>query len=177
MTTTYQEFLDRKAQLTNEGGFEPHNLPDHLFDFQRVTVEWAVRQGRGAIFADCGMGKTPMELAWAEQVYQQTGKPVLMLTPLAVGFQAVHESVKFGHDAALSRNGKVAAPITITNYEQLGKFDSDDFGGVLCSKADFDPLLTDLRRDRRRHGLLTGGRDHTTIINSVQRYYARKGNP
>jgi len=116
---SYQDFLARKAQLVNAGGFKPADLPGHLFDFQRATVEWAVRQGRGAIFADCGMGKTPMELAWADQVYRHTGKPVLMRTPLAVGFQAVHESVKFGHDAALSRTGKVAAPITITNYEQL----------------------------------------------------------
>jgi len=131
----YQDFLDRKAQLANAGGFAPTNLPAHLFDFQRATVEWAVRQGRGAIFADCGMGKTPMELAWADQVYRHTGKPVLMLTPLAVGFQAVHESVKFGHDAALSRTGKVAAPITITNYEQLGKFDSTEFGGVVCDES------------------------------------------
>jgi len=132
---SYQDFLARKAQLVNAGGFKPADLPGHLFDFQRATVEWAVRQGRGAIFADCGMGKTPMELAWAEQVYRYTGKPVLMLTPLAVGFQAVHESVKFGHDAALSRNGKVAAPITITNYEQLGKFDSTEFGGVVCDES------------------------------------------
>jgi len=132
---SYQDFLARKAQLVNAGGFKPADLPGHLFDFQRATVEWAVRQGRGAIFADCGMGKTPMELAWADQVYRHTGKPVLMLTPLAVGFQAVHESVKFGHDAALSRTGKVAAPITITNYEQLGKFDSTEFGGVVCDES------------------------------------------
>jgi len=73
---SYQDFLARKAQLVNAGGFKPADLPGHLFDFQRATVEWAVRQGRGAIFADCGMGKTPMELAWAEQVYRYTGKPV-----------------------------------------------------------------------------------------------------
>lgn len=131
----YTKFLADKRQLANQGGFEPDGLPDHLFDFQRATVEWAVRQGRGAIFADCGMGKTPMELAWAEQVHRHTGKPVLMLTPLAVGFQAVHESQKFGHDAALSRNGKASASITITNYEQLGKFTSGDFGGVVCDES------------------------------------------
>ena len=74
----YAEFLARKAQLSNAGGFEPTELPGHLFDFQRHLVSWAVRQGRGAIFADCGMGKTPMELAWAEQVHRHTGKPVLL---------------------------------------------------------------------------------------------------
>ena len=132
---TYKEFLESKAQLTDAGGFEPTDLPDHLFDFQRALTEWSVRQGRGAIFADCGLGKTPMELAWAEQIYRHTGKPVILLTPLAVGFQVVHEAAKFGHDAGLSRTGKVVAPITITNYEQLGKFDSHNFGGVVCDES------------------------------------------
>ena len=103
---SYAEFLARKAQLADAGGFEPDGLPDHLFDFQRALVEWAVRQGRGAIFADCGLGKTPMELAWAEQVHRRTGKPVLLLTPLAVGFQVAHEADKFGHDAAYTNTSK-----------------------------------------------------------------------
>ena len=131
----YSKFLANKAQLANSGGFEPEGLPAHLFDYQVNLVEWAVRQGRGGIFADCGLGKTPMELAWAQQVHKHTGKPVLFLTPLAVGFQIATEAVKFGHDAALSRNGKIAAPITITNYEQLEKFDWTDFGGVVCDES------------------------------------------
>lgn len=132
---SYPDFLAAKAQLENAGGFTPDELPAHLFDFQRLLVDWAIRQGRGALFADCGLGKTPMELAWADQVYRHTGKPVLMLTPLAVGFQAVHEAEKFGHDAALSRDGHAAAPITITNYEQLSKFDPAHFGGVVCDES------------------------------------------
>ena len=132
---SYQDFLDRKAQLANLGGFEPTANPAHLFDFQHQLVEWAVRQGRGALFADCGLGKSPMELAWAQNVYEHTGKPVLLLTPLAVGFQMVHEAHKFGHDAAMSRNGQPAAPITVTNYEQLPKFDPDQFGGVVCDES------------------------------------------
>lgn len=133
--STYREFLARKAQLPDAGGFAPTNLPDHLFDFQRELVEWSVRQGRGALFADCGLGKTPMSLAWADQIYRHTGKPVLLLTPLAVGFQIVTEAHKFGHDAALSRTGKASAPITVTNYEQLAKFDSTDFAGVVCDES------------------------------------------
>lgn len=132
---TYADFLARKAQLVNAGGFEPDGLPGHLFDFQRQMVEWAVQHGRGALFADCGMGKTPMSLAWAEQVHQHTGKPVLLLTPLAVGYQIVAESVKFGHEAAQSRTGAIPAPITVTNYEQLGKFDPSDFGGIVCDES------------------------------------------
>lgn len=134
--TDYRDFLAAKAQRADGHGFEPHVLPDHLFDFQRELVEWSIRQGRGAIFADCGMGKTPMELAWAENVHRKTGKPVLLLTPLAVGFQIVTEAEKFGHDAALSRNGKPAdAAITVTNYEQAHKFNPSLFGGMVCDES------------------------------------------
>ncbi|TXH58281.1 MAG: helicase [Desulfurellales bacterium] len=132
---TYAEFLADKAQLADSGGIEPTNLPEHLFDYQRSLVEWAVRKGRGGIFADCGLGKTPMALAWADQIRRHTNKPVLFLTPLAVGFQIVTEANKFGHDAALSRNGLTAAGITITNYEQLEKFDPYQFGGVVCDES------------------------------------------
>lgn len=131
----YAEFLAAKTQLADAGGFEPAELPDHLFPFQRELVEWAVRQGRGALFADCGLGKTPMELAWANEVKAHTGKPVLLLTPLAVSFQIAVEAVKFHTDAAVSRDGTIPAGVTITNYEQLEKFDPDDFGGVICDES------------------------------------------
>lgn len=132
---TYADFLAAKLQRHNGAGFAPHVMPDHLFDFQAELVDWAVRQGRAALFADCGMGKTPMELAWAENVHRETGKPVLLLTPLAVGFQIVSEAEKFGHDAARSRDGKPAAAITVTNYEQAEKFDPADFGGIVCDES------------------------------------------
>lgn len=135
MTSTYADFLAKKAQLDYSGGFTPRDLPSHLFDFQTALVDWAVRHGRGALFADCGLGKTPMELAWADQVHRHTGKPVLLLTPLAVGFQIVREAEKFGHDASLSRVGKPTAPITVTNYEQLSNFDPALFGGVICDES------------------------------------------
>lgn len=132
---SYPDFLRARSQLNAGHGFEPTGLPDHLFDFQREMVEWAVRQGRGAIFADCGMGKTPMALAWADQVHRKTGKPVLLLTPLAVGFQIVTEAAKFGHDAALSRDGLPKAPITVSNYEQAHKFNPAHFGGIVCDES------------------------------------------
>ena len=133
--TSYDAFLDAKRQKNTGHGFDPIHIPDHLFGFQRDLVSWAIRQGRGAIFADCGLGKTPMELAWAENVHHHTGKPVLLLTPLAVGFQIVGEAHKFGHDAALSRDGKPSAPITVTNYEQAHKYDPALFGGVVCDES------------------------------------------
>lgn len=133
--STYAEFLAAKSQRNTGHGFEPEVMPDHLFDFQRELVDWSVHQGRAAIFADCGMGKTPMELAWAENVHRKTGRPVLLLTPLAVGYQIVAEAERFGHDAAQSRDGKVAAPITVTNYEQIEKFNPADFAGVVCDES------------------------------------------
>lgn len=132
---SYVDFLDAKRQRADGYGFDPLAIPEHLFDFQKLLVEWAVNQGRGAIFADCGMGKTPMELAWAQNVHEHTGKPVLLLTPLAVGFQIINEAARFGHDADLSRTGKPTASITVTNYEQLAKFSPDDFGGVVCDES------------------------------------------
>lgn len=132
---SYEAFLSSKAQLPDDGGFEPTSLPDHLFDFQREMVTWAVRRGRCALFEDCGLGKTPQALAWADQVHQHTGRPVLLLTPLAVGSQIVAEAQRFGHEAALSRDGRLPAPITVTNYEQLGKFDPADFAGVVCDES------------------------------------------
>jgi hypothetical protein len=142
----YAEFLANRAQLADSGGFEPIDLPEHLFDYQRALVEWSVRKGRGGIFADCGLGKTPMALAWAEQVHRHTGKPVLFLTPLAVGFQIAAEAVKFGHDAAISRDGKITAKTTITNYEQLDKFDSSQFGGVVCDESSAIKSFDGVRR-------------------------------
>lgn len=135
MSREYAAFLAAKAQANTGSGFDPHDLPEHLFPFQRELVEWAVRQGRAAIFADCGMGKTPMELAWAQSVHEHTGKPVLLLTPLAVGFQIITEAQKFGHDAAQSRTGKPTAPITVTNYEQAHKFSPADYGGIVCDES------------------------------------------
>lgn len=133
--TTYAEFLERRAQLANAGGFEATDMPGHLYPFQAALVEWSVRQGRAAIFADCGLGKTPMELAWAQNVHEHTGKPVLLLTPLAVSFQIAAEADKFHHEAVVSRDGSITTPIVITNYEQLAKFNPDDFGGVVCDES------------------------------------------
>lgn len=133
--TVYAEFLERKRHLGGDDGFEPVWLPDFLFGFQAVLVEWAVRRGRGAIFADCGLGKTPMQLVWAENVRRHTGRPVLVLTPLAVAAQTMDEAAKFGIEAAVSRDGRVAAGITITNYDRLHLFDRTDYAGVVCDES------------------------------------------
>lgn len=134
-TSDYRGFLDRKTHLGNQSGFAPLFMPDFLFPFQRALTTWAIEKGRCAIFADCGLGKTPMQLVWAQNVVEKTCKPVLVLTPLSVGAQTVREAEKFGIEAKQSRDGKVAAPITITNYQQLHKFDWKQFGGVVCDES------------------------------------------
>jgi len=131
----YEDFLKNKTHIGESSGFDPVYMPDFLFPFQRSLTEWAVRKGRAAIFADCGLGKTPMQLVWAQNVVEKTCKPVLILTPLSVGAQTVREAGKFGIEAAQSRDGKVAAPITVTNYQQLHKFDWQQFGGVVCDES------------------------------------------
>jgi hypothetical protein len=135
MTATYLDFLDRRTQLGGEHGFEPAWMPDFLFGFQHDLVHWAIRKGRAAIFADCGLGKTPMELVWADNVHRHTGQPILVVTPLAVSYQTEVEAAKFGIDAAISRGGRPAAPITITNYDRLHLFDRHDYAGVVCDES------------------------------------------
>lgn len=142
----YDAFVARKSQLEGQDGFEPVWMPDFLFEFQQALVQWAVRQGRAAIFADCGLGKTPMQLVWAQNVHQHTGRPVLLLTPLAVGFQAEAEARKFGVEAAISRDGTIAAPVTITNYERLHHFDATDFAGVVCDESSAIKAFDGVRR-------------------------------
>jgi hypothetical protein len=132
---SYADFLERKSQLDSADGFAPVWLPEFLFPFQRELVDWAIRKGRGALFADCGLGKTPMQLVWAENVHRHTGRPVLLLTPLAVAFQTAAEAEKFGIEAAVSRDGQVAGRITVTNYDRLHHFDPADFAGVVCDES------------------------------------------
>lgn len=131
----YATFLVKKAQVGADSGFEPLWMPDFLFDFQSILVEWALRKGRAAIFADCGLGKSPMSLVWAENVVRKTNRPVLILAPLAVAHQFVREGEKFGVECERSADGVYKKKIVVTNYERLGRFDSSDFGGCVCDES------------------------------------------
>lgn len=133
----YSSFIKSKSQWRHELGFKAERLPDFLFPFQQFLVEWSLAKGRSAIFADCGMGKTAMQLAWADAIIKRENKPVLLLTPLAVGPQSLKESEKFGIEAKRSRDGAKDSSkcIWITNYEQLHKFNPNDFAGVVCDES------------------------------------------
>lgn len=134
----YETFLDLKTQLGSMDGFEPLWMPDFLFDFQRAMTEWAIRKGRGAIWEDCGLGKTIQQLVWAENVVRKTNRAVLLLTPLAVCYQTVAEAGRFGIETYLARTAPVVpikAGIYVTNYERLHYFNAADFVGVVCDES------------------------------------------
>ena len=142
----HRAFLEAKAQFGADTGFEPLWLPDFLFDFQGALVEWALRKGRGAHFADCGLGKTPMQLVWAENVVRKTGGRVLVLAPLAVSAQTIREAEKFGIDCRRSGDGNARAGITVTNYERLHYFDPSAFVGVVCDESSILKSFDGVRR-------------------------------
>lgn len=132
--TEYQEFLASKQQEGSFQGFEPISIPSWMFPFQQSLTEWSIRKGKSANFSDCGMGKTAMELVWADNVVRKTNKPVLNLTPLAVAQQTIREAEKFGIEAYRSNDGTAKA-ITVTNYEKLHHFNPSDFAGVVCDES------------------------------------------
>ncbi len=133
----YAAFIQHKSQLANFGGFKPLFLPDFLFDFQLALEDWSIRKGKSAIFADCGLGKTPMQLVWAENVVRHTNKPVLIVTPLAVSYQTVAEADKFGIESLRVSDGKIptGSRIIVTNYERLHLFDSSQFSALVCDES------------------------------------------
>lgn len=142
----YQEFLDRKRFKATPTGIDVDELHPMLFGFQRDLVRWALELGRAAIFADCGLGKTPMQLSWAENIVKQTGGNVLILTPLAVSYQTVREAEKFGIEVHRANDGVARRGITVTNYERLEKFSPMDFVGVVCDESACLKNFTGVRR-------------------------------
>lgn len=135
MATAYNDFLARRLNRGADGGFEATFVPPAMFDFQEHLLRWGVQKGRAAIFADCGLGKTLVEIAWAENIATHTNKPVLILTPLAVSSQTIAEGAKFNIGLSRSRDGRVNDKIVVTNYERLHLFSPDDFGGVVCDES------------------------------------------
>lgn len=132
----YHEFLKHKRISITPAGFEPAGIIDALYPFQRDIVRWACRKGKACIFADCGMGKTPMQLEWARQVYNHSGGVVLIVAPLAVAAQTVREGAKFGIKVNHARRAEdVADGINITNYEMLHKFEGMQITGVVLDES------------------------------------------
>jgi hypothetical protein len=121
----YADFLQSKKITIAPSGFEVEPTNPHLFPFQRDLVRWSLRIGKAAIWADCGLGKSLMELSWAEHVVKQFNAPVLILAPLSVSHQTAREGEKFGIPCrVVTSQAEVDGPgIYITNYEKLHHFD------------------------------------------------------
>ena len=135
-TEDYDRFIERKSQANLNHGFKPTFVPDYLFDFQKALLEWALHKGRSAIFADCGLGKSVMELVWGVNVCDKTKGRVLLLTPIAVGHQMIEEAKKFDITGVSRANKNYDLDkITITNYEQLHHFSPSDFSGIVLDES------------------------------------------
>ncbi len=128
----YQEFLKSKKRDDVPTGISAEvELNPMLFDFQHDIVRWSLKRGRAAVFADCGLGKTPMQLEWAQHVPGD----ILIVAPLAVSKQTIREGKKFGVEVGPSQDGTKNGRITITNYERLHHFNPDDFNGVVLDES------------------------------------------
>jgi hypothetical protein len=134
----YRHFIGAKGRACRSVGFQATDLPEVLAGHQRHMVEFAADCGSAACFYDTGLGKTLIELAYADQVRRRTGKPVMVLAPLAVGQQTAREAARFGiEDCAYARDpdGVRAGMIVVTNYERMKLFRPADFGGVVADES------------------------------------------
>ncbi len=138
MPTDYETFIASKARAHVPAGFDADCSDYSLFPFQRATVEWALSLGRAAIFADTGLGKSFMQLVWARKVADHTGRPVLVLAPLAVVRQTEREAVKFKIPgvSVISSGADVDGPgVYVINYESMHKVDTSVFSGVVLDES------------------------------------------
>jgi DNA modification methylase len=128
----YSDFLKQKQKQVIHSGFDisESELNPMLFDFQKFTVKRALKAGKYAIFADTGQGKTPMQLEIAKQVFLFTGKPVLILAPLAVTGQTIEQGTKFNVEVC-----RLSGNIQIANYEQIDNIDCSKFGCICLDES------------------------------------------
>lgn len=138
MTKSYIDFLKEKTTISEDSGFEVerNKLNSNLFDYQKDIVIWSLKKGKSAIFADCGLGKSLMQLEWSNQVHNYTGGSILILAPLAVTEQTYREGLKFGiNSKVVECQDDVIEGINITNYEKLDKFDTSKFIGIVLDES------------------------------------------
>ena len=134
----YEKFIESKIQVFESVGFDidREQLNPMLFDFQKDIVRWALKKGRAAIFAGCGLGKTLMQLEWANQIYKKEGGKILILAPLSVALQTKREGEKFNIPVNICEShSDVIDGINITNYEKLDKFIAKEFNAIVLDES------------------------------------------
>lgn len=162
MSDAYAAFVAGKGVAHVPAGFDAEP-PPYLFPFQAAIVRWAMRRGRAAVFADCGLGKSPMLLAWSDAVARRAGR-VLVLCPLAVAEQTVREAAKFGiGGVCYLREDDGKTRIAVANYEMLGHFDARRFAGVVIDECFAAGTLIDTPTGRQH---IEDVREGDEIINA-----------
>lgn len=133
----YDDFVKSKRRAEVATGHTPGDLNEHLFDFQHAIVSWAVRRGRAAIFADTGLGKTLMQLSWADEVASHTGGIVVVLAPLAVSEQTIEQGATFGIEVKRIHQGEAPSGpgVWITNYERMDAIDFAELSGLVLDES------------------------------------------
>jgi DNA modification methylase len=134
---SYDDFLAQKTVIKVASGFETkYEVNSMLYDFQIDVLRWALLGGKTALFMDCGLGKTPIQLEWARHVNLYTGGNVLIFAPLAVATQTQREGDKFSIDVNICRSqDNVVDGINITNYEMIHGFDLNNFSGIVLDES------------------------------------------
>lgn len=138
--SAYTSFIASKSLRAESVGFDiaDSDINPKLFDWQRHVVRWALKQGRSALFEECGLGKTFQQVEWARIVAEHTGRQVLILAPLAVAHQTVEEAAKLGINARYCRTqdqADRAGAVIVTNYDMLKSFDAERLGGVVLDES------------------------------------------
>ena len=133
----YDNFVKSKRKQEIASGHQPGDLNKNLFDFQHAIVSWAIRRGRAAIFADTGLGKSVMQLSWADEVSAHTNGIVLILAPLAISEQTIREGDKFGIEIKrVPHSGEIDHPgVWITNYERMDNIDFSNLAGIVLDES------------------------------------------
>jgi hypothetical protein len=132
----YDDFISTKLVRAPASGIDAPIESEHLFDFQRDLVRWALRRGRAAIFADTGLGKTRMELTWCDAASSHTGLPSLIFAPLAVAQQTADEGAAIGIDVTVCRDqSNVRHGVNVINYDRRHLIDASAFGAVACDES------------------------------------------
>lgn len=153
----YRVCVESKRWKAPCSGFEPKQLHASLFDWQKAIVRWACKKGRAAIFADCGLGKSFMQLQWAAEVVARTGGRVLIVAPLAVTGQTLAESHHWGFPAYVVKGSDDCGSygIHITNYERLDRFIEMKWDGIVLDESSIIKAVD----SRTRESVITGFRD------------------
>lgn len=135
---TYQEFIEQKKRIHQASGFEPTMpLNETLFEFQKWIVIRALKLGQSAIWADCGLGKSRMQIEWAKHVMIKENKSLMIIAPLIVCHQSVREGAAIGVEVRhVKKQSEVTdTAIYITNFDRADAFDADEFCGVVLDES------------------------------------------